>query len=276
MYARSVVSKLVVFVVGFSLLFWAVRGSNILPVAKLNEDIKSIPVLFGVGNFLFSIISGFVIQAQWRKWDILMDTTRGEVSTLRQLFIVAHHFPVKERNDIRFHIYRYLDTYCKVSANAKGKDVLYRSRKVDEALMRIEDTMFAASKRHPDVGNFAFTYLTRAMEYREIKLQSSSHQLPLPIRVFLIFATGSVIIGSFFMPFSNLLYNYYFTLVDASLAFGILMIVDDFDNPFRPGIYYLSVDSHRELRNEIKNKLEYYAFDFKKAEKSEQASGHEV
>ncbi len=276
MYARSVVIKLVIFVVGFSLLFWAVRMSNILPQARLSNDIKSIPVLFGVGNFLFSIISGFVIQAQWHKWDILMDATRGEVSTLRQLFIVAHHFSVKERNDIRFHIYRYLDTYCKVSSNAKGKNLLYRSRKVDEALMRIEDTMFAVSKRNPDVGNFAFTYLTRAMEYREIKLQSSVHMLPLPIRVFLLFATGSVIVGSLFMPFANLMYNYYFTLVVASLAFGIIMIVDDFDNPFRPGIYYLSVDAHKELRNEIRSKLEYYAFDFKKAEKKEIAEGHEA
>ena len=271
MYARAVIIKLVVFVVAFTLLFWAVRISNILPVAKLNEDIKSIPTLFGAGNFLFSIISGFVIQAQWRKWDILMDATRAEVSTLRQLFIVAHHFPVKERNDIRFHIYRYLDTYVKENTNVKGIDLTFRSKKIDEELIRLEDTMFSVSKRHQDIGNLAFDYLTRAMEYREIKLQSSVHQLPLPIRVFLLFATGSVIIGSLFMPFINFMFNYYFTLIVASLAFGIIMIVDDFDHPFRPGIYYLSVDAHRDLRNEIKTKLEYYAFDFKKAEMKELA-----
>src|SRR5579862_4383685 len=132
MYARSVLIKLVVFIAGFTLLFGIVRLSGILTQTALNTDLKSIPVLFGAGNFLFSIISGFVIQAQWSKWDTLMDATRGEVSTLRQLFIVAHHFPVKERNDIRYHIYRYLDTYCKASSNAKGKDLLYRSRKVDE------------------------------------------------------------------------------------------------------------------------------------------------
>jgi hypothetical protein len=273
MYARSVVFKLVVFVIGFTLLFWAVKISGVLPQAGLIADLKSIPVLFGAGNFLFSIISGFVIQAQWSKWDTLMDATRGEVSTLRQLFIVAHHFPVKERNDIRFYIYKYLDIYCTTASKAKGKDLIYRSRKVDEAMVRIEDTMFVLAKRYPDIGNQAFTYLTRAMEYREIKLQSGIHRLPLPIRVFLLFATGSVIIGSLFMPFSNLMYNYYFTVVVASLAFGIIMIVDDFDNPYRPGIYYLSVDAHKELRNEIRSKLEYYAFDFAKAEAKENTRG---
>lgn len=274
MYARAVIIKLVIFVVAFTMLFWAVRLSNILPQTTLNEDLKSIPVLFGVGNFLFSIISGFVIQVQWRKWDILMDATRGEVSTLRQLFIVAHHFPVKERNDIRFHIYRYLDIYCKGSTSAKGKDLRFRSKKVDDALVRIEDTMFAVSKKYPDVGTWAFTYLTRAMEYREIKLQSSMHRLPLPIRIFLTFATGTVILGSLFLPFVNFIYNYYFTLIVASLAFGIILIVDDFDHPFRPGIYYLSVDPHKHLRNEIHSKLEYYAYDFNKAEKRELINSH--
>ena len=273
MYARSVIIKLVIFFAAFTALFWAIRLSGIFPQQKLNADLRSIPTLFGVGNFLFSIISGFVIQQQWRKWDILMDATRGEVSMLRQLYVVAHHFPVKERNAIRFHIYRYLDILIK---SRKGKEFSYRSQKVDEALMRIEDTMFGVSNKYPDVGTFAFTYLTRAMEYREIKLQSSAHRLPLPIRIFLYFATGAVIISSFFLPFVDLFYNYYFTLVAASLAFGILLIVDDFDHPLQPGIYYLSADAYKNLRNEIRTKLEYYAFDFKKAEENELSNGHEA
>ena len=118
MYARTIIIKIVIFSIAFSLLFWVVKSLNILPQEKLNNDIKSIPTLFGAGNFLFSIISGFVIQAQWRKWDILLDATRGEVSTLRQLYVVAHHFPIKERNDIRYHIYRYLDIYVKVNMNS--------------------------------------------------------------------------------------------------------------------------------------------------------------
>lgn len=265
MYARSIVTKLVIFIVGFSLLFWLVRFSGLLSQKALNTDLKSIPVLFGAGNLIFSIISGFVIQSQWRKWDILMDATRGEVSTLRQLFVVAHHFPVKERNDIRFHIYDYLDTYIKVNMSTNVKKMEFRSKEIDDALVRVEDAMFAVSKQYSDIGNFAFTYLTRAMEYREIKLQSSVNQLPLPIRVFLFFATGTVIIGSLFLPFNDLFYNYYFTLALALLAYGMYLIVDDFDHPFRPGIYYLSVDAYRDLRKEIKTKLEYYKFDFAKA-----------
>src|SRR6185437_8402080 len=142
MYARSVGIKLVIFVLGFSLLFWIVRFSGVLPQVKLIADMKSIPTLVGGCNFLFSIISGFVIQAQWRKWDILMDATRGEVSTLRQLFVVAHHFPVKERNDIRFQIYHYLDTYIKINTRTDGKSMAFRSKDIDDALEHVEDKMF--------------------------------------------------------------------------------------------------------------------------------------
>ncbi len=271
MYVKSIIIKLILFVVAFTILFWTVKINNVLPRSSLNADMQSIPVLLGLGNFLFSIISGFVIQQQWRKWDILMDASRGEVSMLRQLYIVAHHFPVKERNAIRFHIYRYLDMLIK---SRQSKNLHLRSKKVDEALIRIEDTMFSVSKRYPDIGNFAFTHLTRAMEYRETKLQSSSHRLPMAIRVFLFFATGTVIVGSLFLPFVNLYYNYYFALVAASIAFGILLIVDDFDHPLQPGIYYLSADAYKSLRDEIRSKLEYYAFDFNKAEARELTNGH--
>lgn len=275
MYARSIISKIILFSIGFSLLFWIVRLFNILPQQKLNADIKSIPTLVGAGNFLFSIISGFVIQAQWRKWDILLDATQGEVNTLRQLYVVAHHFPIKERNDIRYHIYRYLDTYVNVNLNEIGKNTVYRSNEIDEELIRLEDSMFTVSKKYPDIGNLAFTYLTRAMEYREIKLQGGLNRLPLPIRIFLYFATGSVIIGVLFLPFNDLILNYYFTLIIALLAYGIMLIVNDFDDPFRPGIYYLSVDAYRDLRNVIRKKLDSYHFDFKKAKAKDNAYDHD-
>jgi hypothetical protein len=273
MHARNIIFKFLLFIILFSAVFWTIRLNNYLPQSSLNLDMRSIPTLFGVGNFLFSIISGFVIQQQWRKWDILMDATRSEINMLRQLFIVAHHFPVGERNKIRFRIYRYLDVYVKSS---KKKDWQYRSTKVDEALIRIEDALFDVSKKYPDAGTFAFSYLARAMEYREIKLQNSSHKLPFPIRLFLYFATAAVIIGSFFLPFVNQYFNYYFTLVDASLAFGILLIVDDFDHPLKPGIYYLSADPYNTLRSEVRAKLESYSFNFEKAEKKELHNSNDV
>ena len=269
MYTRSVVAKYLVFILAFSGLFWAIRFYNILPQAKLVADLKSIPTMFSAGNFIYSIFTAFIIQAQWQRWGTLIDANLGELRMLRQLFIVAHHFPVKERSDIRFHIYRYLNLIMSSTIGKKDKDLRYRSKKVDDALARIEDSMFAASKKYPDIGPLSFNYLTSAMEYREQKLQIISQSLPLGLRLFVIFLTFTIIFGTLFLPFSDLVYNYYFALVVSILAFGIYLIIEDFDHPYRPGIHYLSNDGYKNLMKEIKNKLEYYNFDFEKAERKE-------
>lgn len=266
MYARSVIAKYLVFILGYIGVFWAVRYYNILPQQLLINDMRSIPTLFSAGNFIYSIFGAFIIQAQWQRWGTLIDANRGELRMLRQLFIVAHHFPVKERSDIRFHIYRYLKLFTLSTMGKKSKDLRYRSKKVDDALVRIEDSMFAASKKYPDIGPLAFGYLTQAMEYREQKLQIISQSLPLGLKLFVIFLTATIIIGSFFLPFASLALNFYFNIVLAILAFSVYLIIEDFDHPYRPGIHYLSSEDYRSLMTEIKNKLEYYNFDFEKAE----------
>ena len=266
MYAGSVILRFIIFILGFGALFWFVRFGNFLPEYKLSEDLRSIPTLFAAGNFIYSIFMGFTIQMQWAKWDSLVNANRGEINMLRQLFIVAHHFPVKERSDIRYHIYRYLEEMVLSYKAKKSKTLRYRSKSVDEALIKVEDSMFAASKKYPDIGPQAFAYLTRAMEYREQKLQFINQQLPVGIRIFVIFATAIVIFGSLFLPFTTVAYNFYFTMVLAILAFGVYLIIEDFDHPHQPGIHHLSVEPYKHLKNEIKAKLEEYNYDFERAE----------
>lgn len=265
-YTRSIIFKIVLFILGFSALFWYIRMQNILPEEKLINDLRSIPFLFGAGNTIFSILSAFIIQAQWTKWDRLIDANRGEINMFRQLFILAHHFPKQEMNEIRFHIYSYLKTYINVSHGKDYNLLATRSKEVDIALIRIEDSMFNASKNYPDVGPMAFGYLTRAMEYRETKIQLSNQRLPLGIKVFVIFATSSVVIGSLFVPFNSIGYNYYFTMIVALLAYGVYLIIEDFDHPYRPGSFVLNVTLYKVLLEEIKIKLIQRGFDIKKAE----------
>jgi hypothetical protein len=269
LYTRNVIIKLLLFIAGFSAVFFFVRTNNILPDYKLEADRLSIPALFSAGNLIFSIISAFIIQAQWSKWDRLIDANRGEITMLRQLFILVHHFPKEEMNEIRFHIYRYLKIYIETSDVKDYKVLLTRSRDVDNALIKIEDAMFNATKKYPDIGQMAFSYLTRAMEFREKKIQNVNQHLPRGMRVFIVFATFSLIFGSLFVPFNSIGFNYYFTLVVALLAFGVLIIIEDFDHPYRPGSFVLTVNLYKILLDEIQAKLELRGFDIKKAEAKE-------
>jgi cytochrome c biogenesis protein CcdA len=266
LYARAIIIKIILFVIGFSTVFWYIRLHNIIPTYKLEEDLRSIPVLFGAGNFIYSIFTGFIVQTQWTKWDRLIEANRGEITMLRQLFIFAHHFPRNEMLELRYHIYNYFKIYIEASDTKDHKVLATRSRTVDDALIKIDDSMFKILKKYPDRSSLATGYLTRAMEYRERKIQLSNQRLPLGIKLFVYFATFSVIFGSLFLPFNNIIFNYYFTIVVALLAFGVYLIIEDFDYPYRPGNYVLSVGSYIHVRNEIKAKLEQRGFDVEKAD----------
>lgn len=267
LYARAIIIKLILFIVVFSAAFWYIRLHNLLPDYKLEADLRSIPALFSAGNLIFSVISAFIIQAQWSKWDRLVDANRGEINIMRQLYILAHHFPKDEMNEIRYHIYTYLKTYIETSNVQDPKQILKRSQEVDDALIDIEDSMFNASRKHPDVGPLAFGYLTRAMEYREKKIQFTNQSLPRGIKIFIFFATFSVIFGSLFMPFVNIVFNYYFALVLALLSFGVYLIIEDFEYPYRPGNFVLTVGIYRTLMNEIETKLRLRGFDIEEADR---------
>lgn len=266
LYARAIVIKIILFVVVFSTLFWFIRLGNILPEYNLEQDLRSIPTLFAAGNFLYSIFTGFIVQAQWTKWDRLIEANRGEITMLRQLFILAHHFPKPEMLELRYRIYNYLNTYITASENENRKVLSTRSQKVDDALIKIDDSMFKLVKKYPNEGAIISGYLTRAMEYRERKLQLTGQRLPVGIKVFIYFATFSVIFGSLFVPFNSMVINFYFSMVVALLAFGVYLIIEDFDDPYRPGNFVLSARLYRKLREEIKAKLEQRGFNIQKAD----------
>ncbi|HEX8931735.1 MAG TPA: hypothetical protein VF810_01110 [Patescibacteria group bacterium] len=255
MQLRFIIIKLCVFISLFTLLFFGIRYLNLLRGAQLSENLNSIPWLFSAIAVIFSIISGFVIQTQWHTWDSLNDASHGELTMLRQLHNMAHHFPEKFQNDIRIAICRYLHHIIKESQWDYDRGV--RSPFVEKALNQLEDLMFEIFKKFPTTGSLAFSFLNRGMEYREKRLQSSSHHLPPTLRFFIIFATFSMVFTSLFIVISSLLYYYLFTLIIGLLAYGIYLLIDDLDHPYRPGNWHLKTDTYKDLYLEIKEQIGY-------------------
>src|SRR5690349_18348726 len=105
---RSITIRLLFFIIGFSLVIAVIRFFHILPIEELHKNIDAIPWLFSAISLIFSIISGFVIQSKWHTWDELIDATHGELSSFRQLHILAHHFPKKIQESIKHQICNYL------------------------------------------------------------------------------------------------------------------------------------------------------------------------
>ena len=120
------------------------------------------------------------------------------------------------------------------------------------ALNQLEDYMFSITKKYPDAGTTAFGLLSRAMEYREVKLENAYHRLPPTLRLFIIFGTSTVILSSLLIPFVSLILNYFLALIFAVIAFAMYLLIDDFDHPYRKTNRNLTIQIYEELLNEVK------------------------
>lgn len=252
MYIKVIIYKILIFIICFTLIFFGIRYFNLLPITKLTENINSLPWLFSAISVIFSIISGFIIQAKWQTWDTLTDSSRGELSTLRQLHVMAHNFPDDTKNQIRHGISNYLEAI--IHESVTHYDLGIRSRKVEEELNKLADIMFQVSKKYPETGLLAFALLNKSIEFRDRRLQTSSHHLPPALRFFIVFVTGCIVISSLFIGVDSITYDYFFTLIIGLLSYGIYLLIDDLDHPYRPGNWHLSMFEYEELFTEIKEK----------------------
>jgi len=228
------------------------RYLNILPHAKLIQNNSSLPWLFSTIGMLFSILSGFVIQSKWNTWNELLDATHGEVTSLLQLESLSHHFPKKIQTEISEKIITYLKLIIEESEN--NMTLGQRSDQVDKAVLELEETIFNIDySQHPQIGSLAFDLVRSCMEYREKRLQNFAHQLPVGVKFFLVATMVSTIATSLFIGVTSLAYDYLFTSLIALLAYGIFLLIDDLDHPYRPGQWHLSAKDYRKLLEKIES-----------------------
>ena len=250
MYLKFLVQKIVLFAIGFSVIFYVVRTSGIIPQEVVSEDARAIVPLFSGISLIFSIISGFVIQAQWHKWRTTLDAARGEVNMLRHMYTMAEHFPTKTKNNLRDAIKSYLAVFLKATANPVDLTG-NRSRAVDKALNNVEEHVFFVLEKHMQTGMGMFMLFSRVMEYREQRIQNSRQRLPIMLRWLIVLLIIILVTSSFFIFFNNIWFEYIFRLILALLAYTVYLIIDDMDNPYLPGNFRLSFIHYRELLDEM-------------------------
>lgn len=248
---RSIILRLILFIVGLSAVIFGIRFLNILPFASLQQNINSIPWLFSAISITFSIISGFVIQSKWHTWDELIDATHGELSSFRQLHILSHHFPKHIQEQIKNKICVYLSIM--IEESKINQDLNIRSERVEAALYKLEETVFDIDySQHPNIGDMASDLMRKAMNYRERRLQNIAHKLPQGVKIFVMCATFFMIFSALFIGVESFVYYYVFTLIVALLSYGIYLLIDDLDHPYRPGQWHLKIDDYIDLLKEIK------------------------
>ena len=96
----------------------------------------------------------------------------------------------------------------------------------------------------------AFTNLVQA---RNQRLNFSSEHMPGILKRIVFSADILLILLSLFIAVNNIYLDYIFTASIGLLAFALLLVVDDLDNPFRPGAWHLKTDGYEALLEELTN-----------------------
>lgn len=241
--------KTIVFILLFSFVFYYFTKNPIFSQHVLLADLGGIPWLYSTIGMLFSILAGFVIQKEWDNWNNLVDSIHGEVDTLRELWLWSKQFPDDFKKVFQQSIRDYL-TFMSNDGLILSQHGT-KSEKIEEALSTLHDTMFEAFKKFPDLSSTTFVMFTKLLEYRTRRIRYSSHRVPRVLKNSILLITILMISLSLFIGIKNIYLYYVYTMSVSFISFIIYLVIDDLNNPLRPGGWHVTNESYVDLLKKI-------------------------
>ena len=235
------------FFVIFSVIFFVLKTNDDFNREVLLADIRDlggVPWLYSVVGVIFSVLAAFTIQNEWQQWSNLVAAVKGEVEGLKQLWHCANHLPEETRVGLCHAIHRYLSLITK-----KGLDTVTSAADhaaLDHAFISICDAVYGMLD-DPRLKSTLHSILASIIAHRSNRLLYSLPSTPGILKNTVGFA-GALLIGlSLFIGVHSIWLDYLFTMSIALLAFVVYLVVDDLDNPLRPGIWQLTPHDYHEL-----------------------------
>ena len=140
-------------------------------------------------------------------------------------------------------IHRYLTLLT-----TKGLDKISRDEyaALDHAFITICDAVYGMPD-HPRLKSTVDSVLANTISNRSSRLLYSSPSTPGVLKDTLGFAAALVIVLSLFIGVRSIWLDYVFTMSIALLAYVVYLVVDDLDNPLRPGLWQITPHDYQEL-----------------------------
>jgi hypothetical protein len=238
------VGKTVIFATLFSIMFFFLHATDATKAVVRDdmEDLGGIPWLYSAVCLIFSILAGFVIQHEWDQWNDFMEAIKGEVSTLRTLWLWSQHVP-----DLGMKLREAMRQYLTVTIQDEWRaSALGESEAAGQALAVVQQeasTLF----QHSEFSMTTVGIVGDLLRHREHRLHSGQRRMPPMLKVTVGFADGLVIVLSLFIGVKHLWLDYLFTLSIALLAYVVYLVIDDLDHPLRPGIWHVTAKRYERL-----------------------------
>ncbi len=245
---RNIIKWTLYFIIPFSAVFWFIHEKFETVISR--STLNGLSGFYSADGIIFGLIVAFVIQREWEIWTNLSESVQTEIDAVREMWKWSNYAESSLRDKAHQHLKTYLALIVyEWDTNA----VRQRSRGVDAELDGLRRILARMSISVGGLGlqlQSAFTDLTRA---RNQRLSYSNQHMPIILKRIVIFADALLIILSLFIAVNNLYLDYIFTGAISLLAFTLMLVVDDLDNPFRPGAWHLTTAGYKSLIQELED-----------------------
>lgn len=242
--------KLVSFVIVFSVVFYLIRTRpDYHQVVALGlKDLGGVPWLYSIIGMIFSMLAAFTIQSEWEHGSQLLGAIKEEVSALDQFWHWSHHFPEKLRPRIHQGLRQYLALTIEEGWGRGGPGAAHEA--VEDVLASFRDVLLELAQK-PELMITASSILAEIVKHRWSRLNASARRMPRLLRYTLVFADGLVITLSLFVGVRDIRLDYLFTMSIALLAYLVYLVVEDLDDPMRPGIWHVTPADYQQLLGKV-------------------------
>ena len=245
----ALIKKLIPFIIIFGTIFYFIRTSSLYNTRLLISNIDGVPYLYAVVGTIFGVLAGFAIQKEWDEWNALTDAVRGEVDGLEKLHLWSSNFPEKIKSRIHIDIKRYLSLIIKEGWRYSEKGE--KSQEVEDVITDLNNSIYGIFDEAPQLMPTSFALLSVVMNNRSARLQHSAEHMPPLLRNTLRFAAFLLIGLSMFIAIKDIYLAFLFTASIASLSYAIFLVLNDLDNPLKPGDWHITTKDYQALLAKI-------------------------
>lgn len=122
-----------------------------------------------------------------------------------------------------------------------------RSEKISQSLKQLHENIYLAAKDNPALTENTFDIFTDLLKKRAQRLEYSALHLPKILKSTFVFSNILTIVLSLMIGVRDFWLNYVFMIAIAVLGYILYLLVDDLDNPVKPGNWQLTTEQYKTL-----------------------------